>query len=78
MTSVKSVHFYGFWAFCVTCQFPGACYVRVWNYEEDTLLNSFDNHDYPDKGISRLRLINELDENLLLVASSKSLTALFK
>lgn len=46
---------------------------RVWNYEEATLLNSFDNHGYPDKGISKLCLVNELDESLLLVASSKAL-----
>ncbi|XP_031102794.1 regulatory-associated protein of TOR 1-like isoform X1 [Ipomoea triloba] len=44
--------------------------IRVWNYEEATLLNSFDNHSYPDKGISKLCLVNELDESLLLVASS--------
>ncbi|KAL3633363.1 Regulatory-associated protein of TOR 1 [Castilleja foliolosa] len=44
--------------------------IRVWNYEEATLLNSFNNHDYPDKGISKLCLVNELDENLLLVASN--------
>jgi regulator-associated protein of mTOR len=41
----------------------------VWNYEEATLLNGFDNHDFPDKGISKLCLINELDDSLLLVAS---------
>lgn len=44
---------------------------RIWNYEEDTLLNSFDNHDYADKGISKLSLVNELDDSLLLVASCK-------
>ncbi|XP_077222936.1 regulatory-associated protein of TOR 1-like isoform X3 [Tasmannia lanceolata] len=43
--------------------------IRVWNYEETTLLNSFDNHDFPDKGISKLCLVNELDDSLLLVAS---------
>ncbi|KAK9289676.1 hypothetical protein L1049_007834 [Liquidambar formosana] len=43
--------------------------IRVWNYEEGTLLNSFDNHDFPDKGISKLCLVNELDDSLLLVAS---------
>ncbi|KAK4342647.1 hypothetical protein RND71_038463 [Anisodus tanguticus] len=43
---------------------------EVWNYEEATLLNSFDNYGYPDKGISKLCLVNELDESLLLVASS--------
>jgi len=43
--------------------------VRVWNYEEATLLNGFDNNDFPDKGISNLCLVNELDDSLLLVAS---------
>lgn len=43
---------------------------RVWNYEEGTLLNNFDNHDYPDKGISKLCLVNEHDDDFLLVASS--------
>ncbi|XP_027349424.1 regulatory-associated protein of TOR 1 isoform X1 [Abrus precatorius] len=44
--------------------------IRIWNHEEATLLNSFDNHDFPDKGISKLCLINELDDSLLLAASS--------
>ncbi|KAF5190287.1 Regulatory-associated protein of tor, partial [Thalictrum thalictroides] len=44
--------------------------IRIWNYEEATLLNSFDNHSFPDKGISKLCLLNELDDSLLLVASS--------
>ncbi|KAK4483828.1 hypothetical protein RD792_011035 [Penstemon davidsonii] len=45
--------------------------IRVWNYEEATQLNSFDNHDYPDnRGVSKLCLVNELDENLLLVGSN--------
>ncbi|XP_019058409.1 PREDICTED: regulatory-associated protein of TOR 1-like isoform X3 [Tarenaya hassleriana] len=43
--------------------------IRVWNYEEATLLNGFDNHDFPEKGISKLCLVNELDDCLLLVAS---------
>lgn len=42
---------------------------RVWNHEEATLLNSFDNHDFPDKGISKLCLVNELDDSLLVAAS---------
>lgn len=41
------------------------------------MLNSFDNHDYPDKGVSKLCLLNELDESLLLIASSKPLTGSF-
>ncbi|XP_034913612.1 regulatory-associated protein of TOR 1 isoform X2 [Populus alba] len=44
--------------------------IRVWNYEEATLLNGFDNHDFPDRGVSKLCLVNELDDSLLLVASS--------
>ncbi|PNY03703.1 regulatory-associated protein of TOR 1-like [Trifolium pratense] len=44
--------------------------IRIWNHEEATLLNSFDNHDFPDKGISKLCLVNELDDSLLLAASS--------
>ncbi|XP_008799843.2 regulatory-associated protein of TOR 1-like isoform X2 [Phoenix dactylifera] len=44
--------------------------IRVWNYEEGTTLNSFENHDLFDRGISRLCLVNELDDSLLLVASS--------
>ncbi|KAG5106618.1 hypothetical protein JHK82_043588 [Glycine max] len=43
---------------------------RIWNHEEATLLNSFDNHDFPDKGISKLCVVNELDDSLLLAASS--------
>ncbi|KAA8517693.1 hypothetical protein F0562_015167 [Nyssa sinensis] len=44
--------------------------IRIWNYDEANLVNSFVNHDYPDKGISKLCLVNELDDSLLLVASS--------
>ncbi|KAK7395010.1 hypothetical protein VNO78_15551 [Psophocarpus tetragonolobus] len=44
--------------------------IRIWNHEEARLLNTFDNHDFPDKGISKLCLVNELDDNLLLAASS--------
>ncbi|KAK1320310.1 Regulatory-associated protein of TOR 1 [Acorus calamus] len=43
--------------------------IRVWNYDEGTLLNSFNNHEFSDKGISKLCLVNELDDSLLLVAS---------
>lgn len=46
---------------------------RVWNYEDAQVLNSFDNHqDSSEKGISKLCLINELDDNLLLAGSSAS------
>ncbi|KAF8394846.1 hypothetical protein HHK36_018783 [Tetracentron sinense] len=46
-------------------------WIRIWNYEEATLLNSFNNHDFPDNGISKLCLVNELDDSLLLVALCK-------
>nr|XP_043636521.1 regulatory-associated protein of TOR 1 isoform X2 [Erigeron canadensis] len=55
----------------------GEC-IRVWNYEEATLLNSFNNHDNPDKGISKLCLVNELDESLLLVGSSDGSVRIWK
>ncbi|WOL04841.1 regulatory-associated protein of TOR 2 [Canna indica] len=43
--------------------------IRVWNYD-GAILNSFDNHESSDRGISKLCLVNELDDGLLLVASS--------
>ncbi|KAF2549640.1 hypothetical protein F2Q70_00023759 [Brassica cretica] len=52
--------------------------IRVWNYEEGTLLNGFDNHDFPDKGISKLCLVNELDDSLLLVASCDGSVRIWK
>ncbi|CAH1446030.1 unnamed protein product [Lactuca virosa] len=55
----------------------GEC-IRIWNYEEATLVNSFSNHECPDKGISKLCLVNELDESLLLVASSDGNVRIWK
>ncbi|KAL5550675.1 hypothetical protein UlMin_000851 [Ulmus minor] len=52
--------------------------IGVWNYEEATLVNSFDNHDFPDKGISKLCLVNELDDSLLLAASCDGNIRLWK
>ncbi|GMH10001.1 hypothetical protein Nepgr_011842 [Nepenthes gracilis] len=52
--------------------------IRIWNYEEATLLNGFDNHDFLDKGISKLCLINELDDSLLLVASGDGSIRIWK
>ncbi|KAG4989175.1 hypothetical protein JHK82_031506 [Glycine max] len=43
---------------------------EIWNHEKAILLNSFDNHDFPDEGIPKLCLVNELDDSLLLDASS--------
>uniref|UniRef100_A0A251TIW9 Putative regulatory associated protein of TOR n=1 Tax=Helianthus annuus TaxID=4232 RepID=A0A251TIW9_HELAN len=36
----------------------GGC-IRIWDYEEATLLNSFNNHESPGKEISKLCLVNE-------------------
>ncbi|XP_058110539.1 regulatory-associated protein of TOR 1 isoform X2 [Magnolia sinica] len=52
--------------------------IRIWNYDDAKLLNSFDNHDFPDKGISKLCLVNELDGSLLLVASSDANVRIWK
>ncbi|XP_021731233.1 regulatory-associated protein of TOR 1-like [Chenopodium quinoa] len=52
--------------------------IRVWNYEEPALLNSFDNHEFPDKGISKLCLLNELDDSLLLIASGDGNVRIWK
>ncbi|KAJ6845017.1 regulatory-associated protein of TOR 2 isoform X1 [Iris pallida] len=43
--------------------------IRVWDYEEATPINTFDNHNLSDRGISKLCLMNELDDSMLLVAS---------
>jgi regulator-associated protein of mTOR len=47
--------------------------IRLWNYKEGTVVNTFDNHNAPDKGVSKLCLLNELDDSLLLIASSQFL-----
>lgn len=44
---------------------------RVWDYEEATVVNAFENHMGLDKGVSKLCLLNETDDSLLLVASSE-------
>jgi regulatory associated protein of mTOR len=48
-------------------------HIRVWNYDDALPVNAFENHKLPDRGLSKLLLINELDESLLLAASSKAL-----
>uniref|UniRef100_A0A803MHY0 Raptor N-terminal CASPase-like domain-containing protein n=1 Tax=Chenopodium quinoa TaxID=63459 RepID=A0A803MHY0_CHEQI len=53
-------------------------HIRVWNYEEPALLNTFDNHEFHDSGISKLCLLNELDDSLLLVASGDGNVRIWK
>ncbi|KAL5205507.1 hypothetical protein ABZP36_033716 [Zizania latifolia] len=43
--------------------------IRVWNYDDALPVNTFENHKLSDRGLSKLVLINELDESLLLVGS---------
>lgn len=45
-------------------------HARVWNYDDALPVNTFENHKLSDRGLSKLLLINELDESLLLVGSS--------
>ncbi|XP_040384579.1 regulatory-associated protein of TOR 1-like isoform X1 [Oryza brachyantha] len=44
--------------------------IRVWNYDDALPVNTFENHKLSDRGLSKLLLINELDNSLLLVGSS--------
>ncbi|TVU27393.1 hypothetical protein EJB05_30002, partial [Eragrostis curvula] len=44
--------------------------IRVWNYDDALPVSAFENHKLSDRGLSKLLLINELDESLLLAASS--------
>ena len=46
-------------------------FARIWNYEEGQTVNQLDKHTGTEKGVSRLCLMNELDDSLLMVASSK-------
>ena len=52
-------------------------YVRVWNYDDALPVNSFENHKLSDRGLSKLLLINELDESLLLAATSMPLLPMY-
>ena len=45
----------------------------MWNYDDALPVNSFQNHKLSDRELSKLLLINELDESLLLAASSMPL-----
>jgi len=49
----------------------------VWNYDDALPVNSYQNHNLSDRGLSKLLLINELDESLLLAASSTPLFSMF-
>lgn len=62
---------------CICICFNHLCLFlcRIFNSGDSTLLNSFDNHNFPDKGIAKLCLVNELDDSLLLAASCNVLTA---
>ena len=42
----------------------------MWNYDDVLPVNSFENHKLSNRGLSKLLLINELDESLVLAASS--------
>ncbi|GAQ83620.1 HEAT repeat protein [Klebsormidium nitens] len=44
--------------------------IRIWNYEEGQTVNQLDKHTGTEKGVSRLCLMNELDDSLLMVASN--------
>lgn len=55
----------------ISLQISDFLFCRVWNYEEAIPLDAFDNHTLSDRGISKLCLVNELDDSLLLVASCK-------
>eukprot|EP00249_Psilotum_nudum_P023321 c28829_g1_i1 orf=818-4927(+) len=52
--------------------------IRIWDYEEGMLINVFGNHNCADKGVSRLCLLNELDDSLLLVASTDGSVRVWK
>jgi len=51
---------------------------RIWDYEEAADVNTFINRNALDKGVSKLCLLNETDESLLLVASSELLVVPWK
>ncbi|KAK8447188.1 hypothetical protein SEVIR_8G015500v4 [Setaria viridis] len=52
--------------------------IRVWNYDDALPVNSFQNHKLSERGLSKLLLINELDESLLLAASSDGNVRIWK
>ncbi|KAH7387516.1 hypothetical protein KP509_16G026500 [Ceratopteris richardii] len=76
MTSVGSVLLHPFLP--IVCAADQKEVVRVWDYEQGTLVNSFENHSMADKGISKLCLLNELEDSLLLVASNDGCIRVWK
>ena len=48
----------------------------MWDYEEGAEVNVYENHNGLHKGVSRMCLLNELDDSLLLLVSSKGLPIL--
>eukprot|EP00850_Spirogloea_muscicola_P012963 SM000086S23015 [mRNA] locus=s86:21057:31095:- [translate_table: standard] len=52
--------------------------IRIWNYEDGVTMNVFQNQSSPGEGISRLCLLNELDESLLLIASCDGTVRVWK
>lgn len=52
--------------------------IRIWDYEEAASVNTFENHNAADKGVSKMCFLNELDDSLLLVASNDGCARVWK
>lgn len=76
VTSVGSVLLHPFLPIVVAADHKEV--IRVWDYEEAALVNTFENHSAADKGVSRMCLLNELDDSLLLVASNDGCARVWK
>nr|PNR35773.1 hypothetical protein PHYPA_021623 [Physcomitrium patens] len=62
----------------LVCIADGNETIRILDYDLGEVVNTFENHNAPDKGVSRLCLLNELDDSLLLVASSDGIVRVWK